>query len=91
LEGGINLFAYVENNSLRNIDPYGKSIIGKIVVLTFKGGRKIIKKGLGLKDLVRSAEEGEDVICKTRRQASEVARKVGKEKQPIHETPRGRS
>lgn len=84
-QGDNHLYVYVGNNPVIFIDPYGESFIGKIVVFTFKGGRKVVGKVRHFRDAARALKEGENVLCKSRRAAKEVAEAAGEGKRAIHE------
>jgi hypothetical protein len=78
----------VQNNPVNYKDPYGESIVGKVVVLAVKGADKaykVIKRGLNLEDAVRNMKEGENIICKSRNAMRDVAKRASDGERPIHE------
>lgn len=83
--GGINLYGYVANNPVNLWDPTGESAIGKVLVYGIKGANKL-RKWVGKSEAIGLLKEGEDIACKTRNGARDVAKGASeKGKKPIFE------
>lgn len=61
---------------------------GKIILLLSRG-HKTLAKGLSKDELVKAAQEGEDVLAKNRKAAKEIAQEAGGGKRPIHDSAHG--
>ena len=86
-KGGINLYGFVHNDALGNIDPMGESLAGKLCTLGAKGVRRVYKGLMGesIKDAAKAVKKGEDIIASSRNSAKEIAKAAGDGQQPIHE------
>jgi RHS repeat-associated protein len=85
---GLNVYAYADNDPLAIFDPDGLSGVGKAIILGIRGA-KILRKGLGFRDLVRLMQEGEDVSAASRKLAHDIAKEAGGGRPPIHDKPHG--
>ncbi len=82
---GPNVYSYVLNDPVNSVDPLGLHVIGKIVKLGVRG-MKVMRRGLNFNEAVAAARAGDDILCKSRRVAKEVAEELGGGKRPQHHT-----
>ncbi len=69
--GGLNLYAFVGNNPVNWVDPWGESPIGCIIKLTKTGAKKVANI-FTKKAAIKARKQGENVIMKNRTIAKAV-------------------
>lgn len=87
-KGGLNVYGFVENTPVNQVDYLGQSWVGKVVVFVVKGsakGIKAIKEIHSVEEAAKLVKEGEDVSMRSEKLAREVARKAGDGATPIKE------
>ena len=78
--GGLNLYAYVENQPVGAVDPEGEqgTFSGWLVELMQNSGMRKVTRLIGLDALVEAVASGNDVLCDSKATAKEVAKQFPK-------------